>query len=276
MTALHTVLTDVFDRGVERRLSVEDERTTLTLAKQGDSDATVALIYAYAAALRGAVGALRHAGGGWSADGHDASTTDDLRGAALLGFMEAIQAFDTEVHDRLAAVVAGNLRDALSSHGLTGPIAFSVPDRTRKRFFFILRAAHGDYDLAADLAPQYEMSRESFLSIRSAVADTSSFEVLVDGEGESPRSREEAAWGGEAHPLWEGAFADAEDAILVDAAFAAVDTFERDVCRLAYGFSEHDTVPDAEIAARLGYSRPKIQRTRAAALTKMRSALGAA
>lgn len=69
---------------------------------------------------------------------------------------------------------------------------------------------------------------------------------------------------------------DVEDRLLVEAAFAAVDDLEEEVCRLAYGFSDYDPIPDSEVGYGLGLSRPKVQRVRASALGKMRDAAGVA
>ena len=55
MNDFQAILSDIFDRGAEQRLSLEEERETIHAAKSGDEAATVALLYAYAPALRNAV-----------------------------------------------------------------------------------------------------------------------------------------------------------------------------------------------------------------------------
>jgi RNA polymerase sigma factor (sigma-70 family) len=271
VNAFSLALSDVFTRGAERRLDLETERETIALAKGGDTDATIALVYAYAPALRGAVGQYRHAGGGSSDSG--SLDVEDLRQAAILGFLEAISAFDPEQHQRLAALVTGYVADALTSSG-AGPVAFTVPPRTLTRFYGILRAAGGDPVAAAELAPTYHMTSETFSAVLAAVREADSYDVLVAAQAggdtvEAPAASLLAASPGPT-------IADAEERILVEAAFAAVGPLEESVVRLAYGFADYEALSDAEVAFRLGLSRPTAQRTRTGALVTMRSALGVA
>ena len=263
-----TTITDIFDRGIDERLELDIERATITLAQAGDQTAQLHLMRAYAPALRNGVTWFTRA----LPSMPQVADLEDVRSQAVMGLLEAIQAFDPETHDRLAALAGSYIRNAVAV--AAGPVAaFTVPERTLKRFFGILRAADGDAARAADLAPEYEMKRETFLAVLSAVRNVDSYDQLTTADDEQP------GFGGRemsVHPIAHDTIADVEDAVLVEVAFGAMDTFERDVVRLGYGFAEYDTVPDAEIAARLGYSRPKIQRTRTGALVKARSALGVA
>ena len=264
-----STLTDIFDRGIDERLELADERHLITLAQAGDETAKLRLMRAYAPALRNGVTWFTRA----VPTIPQTADLEDVRSQAVMGLLEAIDAFDPETHDRLAALAASYIRNAVAV--AAGPIAaFTVPERTLKRFFGILRAADGDTVRAADIAPDYEMKRETFLAVLSAVRNVDSYDALTAGEDEQGRG--EGPRDVHAYPIAHDSIADVEDAVLVEVAFGAMDTFERDVVRLGYGFAEYDTVPDAEIAARLGYSRPKIQRTRAGALVKARSALGVA
>lgn len=254
------VLADIFARNAERRIeSAEEERLLIAAAKLGDSEATVALMYAYAPAIRNVVERF-------TAEGHTASPDDEeLHATALLGFAEAIAAFDPEKHLRLSAVVrvvlARVMRDQYPSRD-----AFTVPARTLTRFYSILRKAEGNVYEAAALAPQYEMSRETFFSVLSAVRDVDT----IDG---TPGDEDHAALVNDARPIWDASAVE-EDALLVAAAFEAVDDVEEKVCRLAYGFESYgDPVPDVEIGHKLGMTRPTVQRRRASALGKMRAAL---
>jgi len=271
-----STLTDIFDRGIDERLELADERSLITLAQAGDETAKLRLMRAYAPALRNGVTWFTRA----VPTIPQTADLEDVRSQAVMGLLEAIDAFDPETHDRLAALAASYIRNAVAV--AAGPIAaFSVPERTLKRFFGILRAADGDTVRAADIAPDYEMKRETFLAVLSAVRNVDSYDALTAAEDEHGRVTK-GGQSGEgsrditAFPIAHDSIADVEDAVLVEVAFGAMDTFERDVVRLGYGFAEYDTVPDAEIAARLGYSRPKIQRTRSGALVKARSALGVA
>lgn len=272
MTAnLASVLSDVFVKNVEKRFeTIEEERAAILAAKGGDSDALVAILYAYSYALSNAVAQFRHAGG--ASAGQSSSTSEEMHSAALFGVMEAIHKFDPAKHHRLAAVVNGELLDSLST-SIVGPVAITVPARSLKRFYHILRTAKGDVVAASALAPQHEMKVETFLNILAAVRTVEPDLNGTEDDADETFSRLEAA-----KPIWtvRDGHADAEDRILVESAFRAVDDLEEDVCRLAYGFADFDPVSDAEIGHRLGLSRPKTQRVRAGALVKMRSALGVA
>jgi DNA-directed RNA polymerase specialized sigma subunit len=196
---------------------------------------------------------------------------EDVRSQAIVGLLEAIRAFDGDTQTRLAAIAPQYIVDAVAQ--AASPVAaFSVPKRTLTRFFGILRAADGNVYDAARLAPEYEMKTETFLAVLSAVRDVDSYDALTEAREEDGGQSGDVA----TSPIWDGRQADAEDRVLVEAAFRSVDTLEKDVTRLAYGFTEYDPVPDAEIGARLGLSRQKTQRTRSSALGKMREALGVA
>ncbi|AYN58526.1 RNA polymerase [Arthrobacter phage Liebe] len=260
------VLADVFTRRVSTgRLDLAEERAAILAAKEGDSDATVKLIYAYAYSLRSALVWYTRAvptGG---------QATEDIQSQAVLGLIEAVMAIDLDKCDRLAAIAPDYITGAVAS-AAESAVNFKVPTRSLTRFFKILREADGNIFEATALAPKYAMRAETFLAILSAVRDVDSYDGLTA-----------AAWGDDggdgshlaASPV-AGVNSYDEDEVLVEAAFAAVDDLEAAVCRDYYGFTDYNTKSDAEIAGDRGLSRPKVQRTRASALGKMRVALGVA
>ncbi|CCQ44285.1 RNA polymerase sigma factor, sigma-70 family protein [Pseudarthrobacter siccitolerans] len=257
--------TEIFNATAELRFeSVEAEREAIAAAKQGDNAAMESLLRAYAFAIKSAVSRFRAEGASATAD------EEDLRSSALLGFVEAVNTFDPDKHERLAAVVKNVLARTLREEYMT-PTAFSVPDRTLTRFYGILRKAEGNVYEAAALAPQFDMSRETFFAVLSAVRNVDTLDGAPNSDDELHGDLTASA-----RPLWDGAASDAEDAILIATAFEAVNDLEEEVCRLAYGFTEYEPVPDAEIGHRLGLSRQKTQRTRSSALGKMRQALAVA
>lgn len=258
MITFQTTLSDIFDRGAEQHLSQAEERETIHAAKSGDEAAKLTLLYAYAPALRNAVARYTEVLG-----------ADDARQAAVLAVLAAVETFDEEKYDRLAAVVAPALTNELGEL-VALSASVTVPHRTRTRFFGILRRAGGDVHAAALLAPKYEMSRETFYAVLEA----------INAESLDAPAGERDEFGGyerPAVPLWnpEDVYADAEDRILVEMAFTAVDDLETDICRMSYGFASYNPIPDGQIAADLGMARPTVQRRRAGALGKMRDALGA-
>jgi DNA-directed RNA polymerase specialized sigma subunit len=262
MTHFETVLSDIFDRGAEQRLSQDEERETIHAAQSGDEAATVALLYAYAPALRHAVSRYTEALG-----------IEDARSAAVLGFISAVNSFDFDRYDRLAAIVVPEMTHELAS-AVSDQAPVTVPTRTRTRFFNILRQADGNVAAAALLAPTYEMSRETFYAVKEALGAESYDNRSDDTAGELTGRSAEA----DMRSLWNesgDAFGDATDRVLVELAFSVVDDQETDICRMSYGFTDYLPVPDGQIAHVLGMARPTVQRKRAGALTKMRAALGA-
>lgn len=242
-----------------------DERATLERAQAGDETATMDLFRAYLPALSAVVRDFRPM----------FAEEDELRSVVFVGFLEAVHAWNPEgVYDRLAGIVRQHATDAASREA--GQAVMSrIPERTLKRFLGILRRADGDPTKGAELAPTFDMASTTFTNIyvQFKAANAPAF---VNEDGGS-----EAAADTDAHAVapWDtgsDAYADAEDKLLAEKAFAAVDDLEAQVCALAYGFADYDPQPDAEIAHRLGLSsRLKALRTRNAALAKMRDALGA-
>lgn len=268
MPSFNSVIADIFDRRAEKRFSLEEERELLAAAQLGDEAAKIDLFYAYAPALRNSLKGFVRA----QTAGAQASDLEDVRQSAVMGLLEAIQKFDPATHDRLAAIAAGHIKNAVAAHAQDAS-GFTIPDTSMKRFFRILRDANGDTEAAALLAPSREMKSETFLAILSAIRNVDGLEAIQDdGVGESTGQGREI----QVRSLFGDPAADAEDAVLVDLAFMAVDDLERTVCRLSYGFEDYEPVPDAEVGHRLGLSRPKTQRVRAGALGKMRQALGVA
>ncbi len=280
-TYFERILTDVFDRGAEARLSIEEEREAIRLAKTGDEAATVALCYAYSPTLRNAEARHRETLGA------------EARHVAVIGLLEAVHAFDLDgTHRRLAAIVWQYVTDELlEAAGSTNAVL--VPARTLKRFFGILRKADGDFASAVDLAEAHNMARETFYAVRAALGVDSLDVSRADGEtitGTAGFAREDGWAGADTRPLWETP-ASEEDRVLVEAAFLAVDDLERDVVRVKYGFegeasdrtlsddatvhalSVRDLGEDAVLEGQSVISRQKVQRTHASALAKMREAL---
>ena len=274
MSTFDKTLCDIFDRRVTAgRLPLAEERAAIRAAQSGDEAATLKLLHAYAFALRQATGLYRRAVGAGARPG-ESGTAADLRIAAVEGLLEAICAFDLDgPYSRLAATAEWYIADSVGA--AIAPAGLNVPGRTLKRFFSILREAGGDPVQGAVLAPRFCMTAETFGSVLAALRSPRSLDGpdgnASDGGGAGDsRNRPEIPGSGR------DCYGEVEDMLLVEAAFAAVPDLEETVCRLAYGFSDDGPVPDAEIARRLGLSRPKVQRIRACALQRMRSAVGAA
>jgi RNA polymerase sigma factor (sigma-70 family) len=244
-------------------LTEAEEIDTIARAQAGDETATETLLLAYGPAIRSAISNVAGLTGG------DAPVDlDDVRMTAIEGALTAIRAHDPEKGARLAGTIRQYVADALSEEFAASRPALQVPSRTLSRFFGILREADGDVETARGLAGERGM-RETTFDLILAAARPGSIEALRDPNGDGDL-RDLVA-----EPVYTTSpVVDVEDAILVDLAFRAVDDEEERICRLSYGFTEYDPQPDAEIAHRMGLTRPTVQRKRGKALGKMRKALG--
>lgn len=279
---MHT-LTEIFTAYSSDVVPVTEteEAALIADAKAGDDEATLRLLTLYGPALRSAVGRFKGnvRDGQTSVYADDFGTAshsiEDLRSTAVVAFLDVIAEHDPERSPRLAGAVSQRLTRALADE-VTATSAFVIPERTLSRFFGILRNADGDVETALDSAPTYGMSRETFRDVLAAVQASSLDDVV-----EAATAQQERIEG--ARPIYSTTpIADAEDRILVEAAFSAVDDDEARICELAYGFrgtedyAPGEAVPDEAIAAVVGFSRPTVQRKRGKALGKMRKALGVA
>lgn len=265
------MLSDLFTYAETEPITAHEERELIASAQAGDDLAHMRLLNLYGPLLRATV-----------ARASKTMDAEDAQSVALLAFEETLathigqveEGFDGRLGGRLAPAVRQALGVARASDN-----AFAVPTRTLTRYQGILNAAQGDAAAAAELAPEFGMSTETWIAIHHATR-VESTEFRADGGFEDTTTgRAGSSYGpgwGESNIYDDGreAIADAEDAILVRLAFKAVDDEEARIVEMAYGFTEYDTVPDAEIGHRLGLTRPTVQRRRAFALNKMRKALG--
>lgn len=260
------MLDTIFDykRDADLNLSTEQEADLLAAAQAGDDTAMLTLMQAYGPAIRAAV-----ANFGKAAAESGSLDLDDLRSTALAGFIKAVHKYDGEKANGkgLAGIVKPTLVDELTK-ALPSASPVNVPERTRRRYFTILAAADHDPVAAANLAPSYSLARDTFINLH-AIFGTVSMDEASSVSGEATRHDEATSI------FNPSAIADAEDAVLCELAFSAVDDTEERICRLSYGFTEYDPVPDAEIGHRIGMTRPTVQRHRANALRKMRESLAA-
>lgn len=240
-----------------------DEELALVLkAQAGDEDAYNALLRQYIPALRGyAITESRRANG--------YVDRDETRANVLLAFAEAVAKVTPTYH--LSGALKSTVRHTADDFQLVG--AVNIPERTRQRFTEIARAASGNLKAAEAIAHEYGMSAEVFRAVAEAFNAWGSYEAAVDAPADALKgigNREPATY-----PLTGDPF-DNELAIdtrlLVEAAFAAVDELTGNVIKDAYGFSDYEPLPDAEIAHRRGYSRSKVQRLRTEGLVTMHAA----
>ncbi|WDS52078.1 DNA binding protein [Microbacterium phage Caron] len=267
-----TTLAVIFDAKLipAAPLELEQELALITAAQGGDSDAYVTLLRQYAHGLRGlAKSEYSRAGGMVDAD--------ETRANVLLAFAEALAACDGTT--RVAAKLKSSVYSVAEEHHLVGN--FAIPTRTRQRYFQALREAGVDGDAEAK-AIELGMSREVFLAVKDVIGARSLEEAAAHFSKATPGSGVDMAASGAGGIGWdmpmesltaERNYATVDQAADVARAFDAVDELTEGVIRDAYGFTEYDPIPDAEIAHRRGFSRSKVQRIRTEGIATMRVAL---
>lgn len=257
------MIEQIFTYAEAAPLTESEEVEAIAAAQAGDEDATMRLLVAYGPALRSAVSGVQSL-----TDGDAPVDLDDARMTAVEGALTALREHDPAAGPRLAGTIRQHVSDALKRAFADSRPALQVPARTLSRFFGILREVDGDVEAARALAPEREMLATTFDTILAA-ARPGSIEALRDPNGDGD-VRDLVA-----EPVYvTSPVVDVEDAILVEAAFRAVDDEGERICRLSYGFTEYEPVADAEIGHRMGLTRPTVQRKRAKALDSMRKALG--
>ncbi|WP_144722266.1 sigma-70 family RNA polymerase sigma factor [Cellulosimicrobium sp. TH-20] len=241
-------------------LPLEEEVALVERVKNGDAAAFNTLAETYAPRLRAASAHMRHA----------IVDEDERTQAVVVAFLEAVHATEpgVRVANRVKFTMAEHMQRAASA---VRP-GLSVPQATFMRYFAALRdggltpAGRPDYAAASERASSHGLTSSAFHEVRDAIREPESIEALAAaGSAGTDRGLIDNAL------QYEETI---ERKAMVDKARKAVSGDERTVVDLAYGFAEFDVIPDAEIAHRLGMNRSTVWRKKAAALDKMRNALG--
>lgn len=255
------------------RLSIEDERRLIEDAKARNPEALDALWQAYQPTIGRVLRQFRQSD----------TEIEDLRQEAYVAFLGLIDEHDPSVTDRLAGRVYTYLDVRLTAAVGRQTSHWSIPPRTLRRYFGILRRADHDVTAGAALAPNFAMTSETFLNIAAVINGTGSLSGYAeDDEQERVVTNVQRAEIVGAEP--KDAFLDADDALLAQTARKALDPEQRNIIDLAFGFIpvEYDgaiidpPVSDAIVGEVIGMTRPTVQRKRTAALKTMREALGLA
>jgi hypothetical protein len=242
-------------------LSHEEELDLALRAQAGDEDAYNELLRQFIPALRGyAITEARRANG--------YVDRDETRANILLAFAEAVAKVSATYH--FNGALKSTVRQTADSYQLVGAVA--IPERTRSRFLEIARSKGGNLKEAEAVAHEFGMTPEVFRAVAEALNLWGSYEATVDAPGvlDGIGNREPATYPLVGNPAEDETAVDIR--LLVDAAFAAVDETTGGVIADAYGFSDYEPLPDAEIAHRRGYSRSKVQRIRTEGLVAMHAA----
>lgn len=250
-------------------LAPEEEAELITAAAFGHPGAFETLLRQYAPVIRRT---LRKYG--------ETMEQEDAEQEVALAFLDLIKTHDPEKNPSLAGRVAAALNRELAEVASSGAGGWSIPARTMERYLAIVKKADGDLAEARRIAPEHDMKVSTFDAVTAATR-TDSLSTPSDGETDYREAPTYAVGEGDARDPFE----DVLDAELVTLAFEAVSHDESTVVRQAYGFEPavvdgqemrpegHAPLSDSLVAASLRLSRPKVQRTRTAAIAKMREAL---
>ena len=238
---------------------LDDERPIIQKAQNGCGESYETLLTKYAPLLKK-----------YARSAPRTAETDEVQGALLLGFVEAVTDYQPEQHDTLAATLPNYLKRSLSGIGITAS-SFTIPQRSLSRWLMIMRKADGNTFKALEMAPSFSMTTETFLAIRSVLRDTNSLEaVLLGGEYvvRTLHIHSKDPVGESDHELTQLVFqhkGDEND--LTDQ--------EAQVLRHAYGYMTYgEPQTDDAVGANIGISRSSVQRIRTTALDKARRRLG--
>lgn len=275
---MSATLADLFDAPIADYagpLPLEEELALIAAARDGDRAAEERLLFQYAHALRRAVSGERARLG-------ERGDAQEARANVLLAFTEAVRG--ARPGERVTQILHSKVLHVADEYHLIDGL--TVPARTGRKVMAALRLAGDDVAAAQRIAEEREgVAPETFRAALSALSpqslDDDHHDAIV-GTGNSTtdagpnrvRDRAEAAGASlTASIAPERDFARVEDVIDTQRALAALDEVGRRIVRDYYGFSDYDVIPDAEIAHRLGMTRPTVQRKRISALLTMHDAL---
>jgi DNA-directed RNA polymerase specialized sigma subunit len=259
-------------------ISAEEEATLVYAAQTGDEEAVTALMRQYAPALRNAI-----------ARASETLDEEDAEQEAALAFLTLLQAHDPAT-GRLAGRVKEYLADGMGEAAAKSN-GWTIPARTTKRFFSILKAADGDVAAGERLASEMDMAPATFVLLASLLRETGSIEALTEraeADGSVGADGGVIVGGGSSDP-----FLDVDDALLVQGLLALLDERETPIIRFSYGFDDlplaededakeglaktrqegYAVANDGVVARHLGMARSTVARVRAQALATMRDAL---
>jgi DNA-directed RNA polymerase specialized sigma subunit len=99
---------------------------------------------------------------------------DELESELIESFLRAIEEYDFQSGNRLAHEIRFRFSVAVREYEAKIP-AFSMPSRTRARFYAILyQHAEGSWSKALEILPEFGMTRETFVAAHEALHGVSS------------------------------------------------------------------------------------------------------
>jgi RNA polymerase sigma factor (sigma-70 family) len=250
-------------------LTASDEATLIPLAKAGDKAAQAAILSSQVRWLRAE--ARKYAGAS-SVD------PDDLVAAGLEALLAALATFDPERGVRFWTHAQNPVRLAMAEEVAAYGAQIAVPGRTLRRYRRAVRETGTIAEARALAKSRDGMDEGTFDAVHHALTGGTSLDASFDAApvssagdtaaGTAGALDSETGLLGSRGPAPEGT---AVSRAMTRQALASLDARQRQVVALAYLTGED--LSDAQIAARLGLSRPTVTRARNAALGVMRDAL---
>lgn len=241
--------------------TLADEARTILAAQNGDEAAMASLIDHHA----DQIGALvrKHC--------FNDSTRDDLRQAAVIGFMAAVRKYDPTRGVRLRSYAETSILWEINEARRNFQ-ALSLPYDAQKDYETAMRQARrvlgaeagatDVYETARTLAHTAGMTPETFAAVHSARRHwTGSDVVATDVAHLVPLGVQPVAT--------VAAVEDRDEAVRL---LARLEPLARQVVALAVGYDGGEPLSDAAVAERLGMTRPTVQRIRTRALAALRAA----
>jgi RNA polymerase sigma factor for flagellar operon FliA len=247
-------------------LTASDEATLIPLAKAGEKAAQAAILSSQVRWLRAE--ARKYAGAS-SVD------PDDLVAAGLEALLGALATFDPARGVRFWTHAQNPVRLAMAEEVAAYGTQIAVPGRTLRRYRKAVRETGSIAEARALARTRDGMDEGTFDAVHHALTGGTSLDASFDAApaadtaaGTAGALDSETGLLGSRGPSPEGT---AVSRAMTRQALASLDARQRQVVALAYLTGED--LSDAQIAARLGLSRPTVTRARNAALGVMRDAL---
>lgn len=228
-------------------LPLAEETALITAAQAGDRDAQLALLWQYRGLLQWNASRVRTRIRGMSKE-----QVEDLEGDLVVTALAAIQDLDLTKHFRLAAT----LKNALSRLAAHRTAALEIPRTVLARWSKILGHADGDVQKAAEIAPEWGMTSDTFRAVHAALDFT------------------DQDWSAEPYTAARGPVVDTTTYGLAHSALESLKPEDRQILELAYGFSG-DPKSDGEVADILGLPMRTVQTRRVRALGRLRTTMAA-
>lgn len=231
-------------------MNQSDELALIIRSQEGDGEATERLLAAHEGLLRSIV--TRYPENG-------AVDRDDLFQEATIGLLETILEFDIDSGLRLSTY--GKVRaQAAVARAVAASAPIPVAERTLRRYLKAWQNAE-DYDEAQMIAVENGMGFDTFRQVYDALNGVTSLDSTLDEEGYS---------------LHETVPCSASSGFVEGPDLSVLDSEQRYVIRLAYGYETGKPMTDEEISAYLhsefevSMSRATVQRRRQSALDVLR------